>query len=182
MLWAALLHSEGRLDARLLRHLGADGERLRALAEAYPGEIEKLRWLRLAGLLFSRESLAALYRARLGEILMGAAKAGEMLALCKAFERMPDWLWGEDEDGQAGAPGPGRGEEEAAAAAMQRLRGMLSGGYGGDGPVSEAQIERAQRLADRLDDFAVAPRPGHASSTRGGARRPPATKKRTRRQ
>jgi hypothetical protein len=187
VLWAALLHSEGRIDARLLRHLGADAETLEALYAQHPQEIEQLRWLRLAGMLFSRESLGALLKARIGELLMGATKASEILALTKALERMPEWIWGADELsaaswqlsagdcawGQAPLPAHTNQQAQGPAAtrdeleAMQLLREMLDKKYDATSPEEiNGMLLRAQALADRLDDYGIAMRPGHKPTER----------------
>jgi hypothetical protein len=192
VLWAALLHSEGRIDARLLRHLGADAETLEALYAQHPQEIEQLRWLRLAGMLFSRESLGALLKARLGELLMGATKASEILALTKALERMPEWIWSADERAAAGCQPSAGGEDMEAVSgfpadalpgedALRRVQEFLDAKLGTASDAElEAMISKAQRLADRLEDYNVAMRPGLTSATRGGARKPSCTKRRAR--
>lgn len=192
LLWAALLHSEGRIDPKLLKHMGVDAGMFEALSAKHPELLQKLRWLRLAGMLFSRENICALLTARLAEMLMSATKASELLAITKTMERMPDWAWGEgvgtplmasaenrDKQPQAGqrtgaingAPTV-ESSAPAADAAMQQLREMLAEQSESGAEIDPDLIEKQQRLADRLDDFLVAPRPQVKSSTRGGKRTP----------
>lgn len=142
--WAALLYREGELDARLLSRAGVSAADLSAFADESAEALSELRRLRLAGALFGRRELGALWRARVAEGLMGAARMGEVLALTRALAAAPDWAWEEGEEGPRGeGQGPrAKGRESEARSQRAGIRrcgyeGAVGGaggpGAGGDG-------------------------------------------------
>jgi len=119
LMFAIALNGDGA--RRKIKRLGVTAPELEAVFSGSEQELAEARQLSIAAAVLTRERLGALLRARIGELALTATKAGELAALARALERLPDWVLDGAEDEQwetaEPAPEPARAEAPAPVAA-----------------------------------------------------------------
>jgi hypothetical protein len=87
LLWA--LAGDRQCEAEGRRALGMSIAEAKAVRDAHAGRFERLRQLRNLGALLTRDDLAVLFRARLAELLLRSDSAGDLAALLRVFDKVP---------------------------------------------------------------------------------------------
>ncbi|MEZ5337313.1 MAG: hypothetical protein R3F46_03530 [bacterium] len=91
LLWS-LLH-RGPIDHKVLRDNGfSDSECVNILKDA-EGRLRALKRRASAAALITPDSLAALLRSKLSEMLSAAEKSSELSCLLRTLKGLPDWLF-----------------------------------------------------------------------------------------
>ena len=81
----------GDRSRQRLRQLGVTSAELAEVFSGSEHELAEARQLNVVAALMTRERMGALLRARIAELALTATKAGELAALARALERLPDW-------------------------------------------------------------------------------------------
>jgi len=106
LMFAIALNGDGA--RRRMKQLGVTAAELEGIFSGSEHELAAARQLSIAAAVMNRERLGALLRARIGELALTATRGGELSALARALERLPDWALdgAEDEDWETAEPAP----------------------------------------------------------------------------